>query len=77
MRGFVQTGCNTIVIAANRHSVQSAQNIDSFDRIRSITDKIPAAEHALVAGLFCTLDTGFESFYIGMDVAEDEITHGV
>src|SRR5207253_2053172 len=45
LRGFVQTGCHAIMVTANRDSVKSAHDVDSFDRIWPITDDIPATEH--------------------------------
>jgi hypothetical protein len=65
------------MIAAYACCVQIPDQVDGLYGIRTITNKIATAQHYIVTGLFCSPNAGFKGFYVGMDVTEDEIAHGV
>jgi hypothetical protein len=65
------------MISTNRNRVQCPDSVDCSDGIRTVSNEIAAAQDGVVTGVFCTLGAGFKRFDVGMDVAEDEIAHGV
>jgi hypothetical protein len=74
---LVEARRNSIVISADRNCIKGTYSINGFDRIRAVSYDVPTAQNGIVTGLFCTLDAGFKRFDVRMDVAEDEIAHGV
>src|SRR5262249_38734644 len=77
LSGFVQASRNSIVISPNCHGVEALDSFNCFNGIRTISDKVSTAKNGIVTSLFCTLETSFKGLYVGMDVTEDEIAHGV
>jgi len=51
--------------------------IDCFYWVWAVTNDVPATEYGIVTSLLCTVDARFKRFQVGMDVTEDQITHGV
>jgi hypothetical protein len=65
------------VISTNGDGIHTTNLIDCFYWVRTVTNDVAAAEYRIVIGLFRPLDASFKRLQVGMDVTEDEITHGV
>jgi hypothetical protein len=74
---LVQTRGHSIVISTDANGTKTSNQVDGFDRIRSVSDEVSAAKRRIVGGLFRPLDAGFEGFDVGVYVTEDEVAHGV
>ena len=77
LRRFVQARRDAVVVPANGDGIQVPNAVNGFYRARPIANDVAAAKHEVISRFFCALDAGFERFYVGMDVTEDEIPHGV
>ena len=74
---FIQSRSHPVVISTNSDRIHATNLIDCFYWVWTITNDVAAAEYRIVMRLFRTLDASFKRFQVGMDVTQDEITHGV
>src|SRR5215831_7319888 len=77
LRCFIQSRSHPVVISTNGDGFHATNLIDCFYWVWTVTNDVAAAEYRVVIGLFRTLDASFKCLQVGMDVTQDEITHGV
>jgi hypothetical protein len=76
--GALQPRGNLVVVPANdRHGIECAHALDDAIGLRPVAHEVPEYRHAIVALGFGRRQHGFEGVYVRVDVAEDQIAHGI
>lgn len=66
-----------VMVSTNANRAEIRQRIHDFGGIRAVADDISAAHHPVIAGGGGLIQAGLQRIGVRMDVAEDEVTHGV